>query len=133
MNPNSANQRWSFWEYRIYPDGTKKPDYGTVKENCARFGRMMFGTASQMRIRHALDRDKRAYWEIAIRTEGHPVHDPQYTEWIHDKWRTFFGEGFGYASEVRVHARLEAGDREDGTPPDQLIIVPSLSKERSHG
>jgi hypothetical protein len=55
------------------------------------------------------------------------VHDPAYTEWVHDKWRTFLTMGFGAQSDVQVHARLEAGDRQDGRPADQLIIMPTLS------
>lgn len=126
MNPNSANQRWSFWEYRVYPDGTKTPPFQMVKENCARFGRLVFGSASEMRLVHATDAGGREYWEIAARSEGHPVHDPLYTEWMHEQWRLFFRHGFGQSCEVQAHARLEAGSREDGTPPDQLIIIPEL-------
>ena len=127
MNPNSANQRWSLWEYRVYPDVTKRPDFQTVKVNCARFGRLVFGSVSEMRI------EERSYWEIAVLTEGHPVHDPVYTEWIHAQWRKFFQEGFGSACVVQCHARLEAGDRQDGKPADQLIIMPSRIAEGAVG
>lgn len=129
MNVNSANQRWSFWQYRVYPDGTKRPDMATVRENCARFGRLTFGSASEMRVVCATDADARLYWEISVRTEGHPSHDPGFTEWMHDKWRTFLLVGFGMKSAVQTHVRLEAGDRQDGTPADQLIILPALSHE----
>ena len=126
MNPNSRNQLWSFWEYRVYPDGTRRPPFALVKVNCARFGRLLFGSASEMRITEATDEYGRLYWEVAVRTEGHPVHDPAYTEWAHAQWTTFFRSGFGPTCEVRCHARLEAGDRQDGTPADQLIIMPAL-------
>lgn len=126
MDPNSKNQRWSLWEYRVYPDGTKKPPFQTVKENCARFGLKMFGGASEMNVKAATDEHGRLYWEIKIRTEGHPVHEGPYTEYIHTLWKQFLLNGFGPASEVRPHARLEAGDRQDGTPADQLIILPQL-------
>jgi hypothetical protein len=129
MNPNSANQRWSLWEYRVYPDGTKQPDFQTVKVNCAKFGRLVFGSASEMRVKAATDGTGRLYWEIAIRTEGHPVHEGPYTEYVHSHWRRFLENGFGSASEVQTHARLEAGSRQDGTPADQLIIMPSLRPE----
>lgn len=126
MNPNSQNQCWSFWEYRVYPDKIQQPTYALVKENCARFGKKMFGTASQMRIVCATDNMGRLYWEIAVRSEGHPVHDPMYTEWMHAQWHRFFMGGFGSTCEVQSHARLEAGDRQDGTPADQLIILPTV-------
>lgn len=128
MNPNSTHQMWSFWEYRVYPDGTKRPPFAVVKTNCARFGRLTFGSASEMRLTEAMDADRRLYWEIAVRSEGHPVHDPLYVEWMHEQWRTFLRNGFGGGCEIRVHARLEAGDRQDGTPPDQLIILPAIEE-----
>lgn len=133
MDPNSAHQRWSLWEYRVYPDTLKRPSLAAVKANCARFGRLVFGSASQMRLRHATDATGRLYWEVAVLTEGHPVHEPSYTEWMHQRWRRFFANGFGRTSEVQCHARLEAGDRQDGTPADQLIILPPLPKESTIG
>jgi hypothetical protein len=129
MNPNSAHQLWSLWQYRVYPDGTKRPTFQTVKTNCARFGRLMFGSASEMRIRQATDDRGRLYWEVAVLTEGSPVHDPQYVAWMHATWDRFFREGFGVACEIQHHARLEAGDRQDGTPADQLILLPPLAVE----
>lgn len=127
MNVNSSHQMWSFWQYRVYPDGTKRPDFATVKQNAARFGRMLFGSASEMRVMQATDDYARSYWEISVRTEGHPVHEPQWVEWVHAQWRRFLLNGFGGASEIQSHARLEAGDRQDGTPADQLIMLPTLS------
>jgi hypothetical protein len=127
MNFNSAHQVWSLWQYRVYPE--TRPSFLLVKDNCARFGRLAFGSASQMRIAQAYDTHGRLYWEIAIRTDGHPVHERPYVEWMHDHWRTFFRQGFGQACEIQAHARLEAGDRQDGRPADQLIVLPLLQKE----
>lgn len=129
MNPNSANQVWSLWEYRVYPDALHRPDYTLVKENAARFGRIVFGSASQMRLLYATDERGRLYWEVAILTEGHPVQDQRYVWWVHQQWVKFFQNGFGTACEVFSHARLEAGDRQDGAPPDQLIILPTVTFE----
>lgn len=100
-----------------------------VKTNCARFGRLMFGSASQMRLNCRTDEQARVYWEISVRTEGHPVHDPQYTEWMHKQWDRFLRSGFGQGCEIQCHARLEAGSRQDGGPADQLIIMPPLIEE----
>ena len=126
VDPNSKNQIWSVWEYRIYPDGTKRPDFQTVKENFARFGRLVFGSVSEMKIVCGTDEYSHLYWEVTIRTEGHPVHDPAYADWTHDKWLKFFAEGFGQHSQIRYSAKLEAGDRQDGKPADQLLIMPNL-------
>lgn len=126
---NSAHQRWSLWEYRVYPDTTKRPDFATVKANCARFGRLVFGSASSMEVRHATDGQGRLYWGVKVLSEGHPVHEGPYTEWMHGQWRRFFSHGFGPSTEVQCHARLEAGDRQDGTPADQLIVLPRLQTD----
>lgn len=126
MDTNSRNQTWSFWSYRIYPAQTSRPPYPMVKENCARFGRLLFGSATEMRLRCATDEAGRLYWEMAVRSEGHPVHDPMYAEWMHDQWRKFFRNGFGATCDVQCHARLEAGSRQDGTAPDQLVILPAI-------
>ena len=124
MDPNSRNQRWSLWLYRVYPGAVKRPDFQTVKLNCARFGRLMLGSASEMKVTEATDRKGSLYWEIAIRAEGHPVHEAPYTEWMHLQWDKFFRHGFGPDCVVNSHARLEAGDRQDGAPADQLVILP---------
>jgi hypothetical protein len=133
MNPNSRHQRWSLWEYRVYPDQTQRPSYALVRENCARFGRLVFGSVSQMRLRCATDDRGRLYWEVAVLTEGHPSHETAYAEWMHAQWRTFFQHGFGPSCEVQAHARLEAGDWQDGRPADQLIILPALKLDESKG
>jgi hypothetical protein len=130
MNPNSAHQLWSLWQYRVEPSWTRHLSFATVKANVARFGRLLFGSASEMRLHCATDGDGRLYWEITVRTEGHPVHDPQYVEWMHARWRQFLAQGFGATSPIRAHARLEAGDRQDGRPADQLIVMPALIGDR---
>jgi hypothetical protein len=134
MDPNSANQRWSFWQYRIYPDRTKRPEFPTIKENCARFARTVFGQASEMRVVVATDQHARLYVEVSVRTEGHPVHEAPYVTYMHEQWDRFLRNGFGPTCEIQSHAHLEAGSRQDGTPADQLIILPTLRVEegRSH-
>lgn len=130
MNPNSTNQRWSQWTYRVFPDGTKKPPYALVKENCARFGRTIFGAASEMKIEQAKDpRNGRLYWEIVTRSEGHPAHDPKFVQWMHAQWAQFLKHGFGEQSEILAVSSLIAGSRQDGTPADQWIALPKLESE----
>lgn len=66
-------------------------------------------------------------WTIQVRTEGHPAHDPAYVRWMTQQWRRFFDEGFGPGTDVSVNVKVEAGDVQDGAPPAQLIILPSLA------
>jgi hypothetical protein len=122
MDPNSVHQIWSFWLYRIYPE--KQPAFALVRDNCARFGRLIFGSATEMKVIEAIDRKGYPYFEIAIRAEGHPVHESAYTDWMHLQWDKFFRNGFGQECIVNSHAHLEAGSRQDGTPADQLIMMP---------
>lgn len=122
MNPNSGHQRWSKWTFTIGPGGTKRPPFADVRANAARFGRKVFGSASQMRVR--VWRDGRVV--IEVRTEGHPVHDPAYVASVRALWLRWALVGWGVGTTLQLTTRLEAGSREDGTPPDQLILAPPL-------
>lgn len=117
MNPNSGNQRWSRWVYRV--EAPADPHFEVVRQSCRAFGWRRFGSASVMRVQR-----KPGLWEIAILSEGHPAHDPGYAGWMHAEWRRFLAVGFGPKARITTAASLVAGTRDDGTPPDQLIIMP---------
>jgi hypothetical protein len=79
---------------------------------------------------------------VEVLTEGHPVHDPQFKQYMADNWRLFFVSGFGLGTAVKMTAKLMAGSRQDGTASEQLIIMPTISdpalkhlhfKRRTHG
>jgi len=122
---NSQNQRWSRWDYRAYP-ATRATDAATLTAAAARFGRVLFGSASVMRVRGSLE-DGQWCWAVSVLTEGGPVHDPRYANWVHRQWVEFFQHGFGPTCQVRAQARLVAGSRQDGTPAEQGIILPPLA------
>lgn len=122
MDPNSRNQMWSRWTFAVAPGRTLCRPSANVRDNCARFGRKAFGTATEMKVASQPD----GTWQVEVRTEGHPVHDPQYVAWMCAQWERFFKGGFGAGTQVRCTARLEAGDRQDGRPADQLIILPTI-------
>jgi hypothetical protein len=122
MNPNSKNQIWSKWTFTVTPGVSRRRTLAEVRAHCARFGRKAFGAASAMRITRAGGR-----WTIEVRTEGHPVHESAYVDWMQRQWAPFFVNGFGLGTVTTCTAKLEAGDRQDGTPADQLIILPTLS------
>jgi len=121
MNPNSQNQLWSKWVWFVVPGTIKQRPFSNVRDNLARFGQKAFGSSSQMRIRQT----GRGYI-VEVLTEGHPVHDPQYVAWMRSNWERFFVSGFGMGTTVKMTAKLMAGSRQDGTPPDQLLIIPKL-------
>lgn len=126
MNPNSTNQRWSRWAFVVRPGGTKRPPFEDVKANAARFARKGFGSASQMNVSSYSDGTVR----IMVRTEGHPVHEPTYVEWMTAQWQRWALNGWGPGTVLScAEAKLEAGSRQDGTPADQLIIAPQVALE----
>lgn len=132
MNPNSQHQLWSKWTYRVRPDPRHHPTMADVQLNCARFGKKAFGEAAQMRIRFqqiAIGVGMRLHdvWEISVLAEGLPAHEAPFAEWMHAKWLRFFRNGFGVGCRVTSEAHVMAGDVQDGRPPDQMLIVPTIS------
>ena len=92
-----------------------------VRANCARFGRKAFGSASQMRVR----RNSRGYL-IEVLTEGAPVHDPAFVDYMRCAWQVFFEHGFGLGTKTKLTAKLMAGSPQDGKPSEQLLMMPAL-------
>ena len=121
MNPNSANQRWSKWIWFVAPGTITARPFKNVVENVARFARKGFGSASQMRIRET----PKGYI-VEVLSEGHPAHDPQFVKYMKDCFQKFFINGFGPDTQVRLTVKLMAGSRQDGTPADQMVVLPSL-------
>ena len=121
MNPNGQNQRWSKWVWFVQPGRTLVRPFVDVKANLARFAGKAFGSVSQMRITQT----GRGYL-VELLTEGHPVHDPSYRQYMRENWERFFISGFGQGTTVKMTAKLMAGSRQDGTPSDQLLILPVL-------
>ena len=120
MNPNSAHQMWSLWTFRVKPGRTSVYSVGDLKHNLGKFSRKVFGSASQMKI------EVQNGLVFMVRTEGHPVHDAQYVEYVRKLWNDFLTVGFGVGTEVTLEAKLEAGSRQDGSPSEQLIILPPV-------
>lgn len=65
-------------------------------------------------------------WTIEVRTERHPVHDARFVDWMTEQWTRFFVNGFGVGTKVTCSTKLEAGSRQDGTPADQLVMIPPV-------
>lgn len=120
MNPNSAHQTWALYVYEVR-GATKGQRFDDVLTNCLRFGRKAFGSAAQLRV---IQYER--CWEVRILAEGYPVDDAAFTTWMHRQWEYFFKHGFGPSCVVKASARLMAGQRSDGKPADQMIIVPSI-------
>lgn len=117
MDPNSAHQLWSRWTATITTTPTTPP-FEVVKENCARFYRKAFGSATELQITSG------NVWTIDCRTEGAPANDPTWVAWMTDQLAAFLLNGFGAGSAVDIEVKVEAGVTGNGQPPDQLILGP---------
>lgn len=121
MNPNSANQTWSLWTFRVSPGRPIPRTVNEVKTNVARFGRKVFGTAGQ----GCVEADTAAQeWICKFRVEGHPAQERGYRAHILKLFTAFFVNGFGAKTTVRMEAKLEAGEPESGGARSQLLILP---------
>lgn len=122
MDPNSKNQLWSRWAWTVRPGRSVVLPFEPVKLVLANHVRSLFGSAGQMRITEKLD-----HYIIDLRIEGRPAHDPDFVAHIKRKMVVFFIKQFGPTTTVTMTPpKIEAGSRQDGSPPDQLIILPSL-------
>ena len=63
---------------------------------------------------------------VEVRTEGHPVHDDEYVRSIRRQFSQFCKMGLGVGTRISLSTKLEAGSRQDGTPPEQLIMLPKF-------
>ena len=121
MNPNSQNQTWSSWVWFVVPGRTIERPFIVVCDACTKFVRKAFGSGTQINIVQT----RRGYI-IKVLTEGHPVHDQNYLEHMKMNWEKFLTNGFGLGTKIKMSAKLMAGSRQDGTPPDQMIILPQI-------
>lgn len=120
-NPNGQNQRWSRWIFDVYEVGRQVPKKD-VEYNAARWIRLGFGSAGRIRVRL-----RPTGWRIDCLIEGPPAHDPAYLLSVRQQFQVdFVAKGWGGLSWGTASARVVAGSLQDGTPPKQLIEMPSL-------
>ena len=120
-NPNSANQRWSSWEFRIF-EGGRHVNMASVQYNAGRWLRQAFGTAGRVHVRSVF-----RGWKVQCLVEGPTAHDPQYVEAVRRQFqRDFVAKGWGPMAWSTVKTRIMAGSLQDGKPPAQMIEVPFI-------
>ncbi|MBA2432220.1 MAG: hypothetical protein H0V56_08905 [Chthoniobacterales bacterium] len=138
-DPNSAHQHWSRWEFGIEASPRKLPGKADVLDNARRYFAAGF-TSEAGRVRCELFRTPRdvqrkrraTYYYLAIEIEGPPANDPLYREQVREDFaRRFMEPGFGQSARlVMFRAQVLAGETEDGSPPEQLIVLPTLAVSR---
>lgn len=125
-NPNSGHQRWSKWTFHFLLRSAEQPALDYVRDNARRFFAHLFRTtAGRVRVTQFGRR-----WTVELQVEGVDVHDPQVQTRVRQQFaRDFVRNGFRKQNAwlLRMEAALIAGSREDGTPCDQLIVMPMLS------
>jgi hypothetical protein len=131
--PNSQHQTWARWTFVVhaYAHPLTMPDLEAVKQNCARFfGKLTRGGAALLNIEQvALPTSPGvSRFVITLRWDNRQALDTNYQAEIGRLVGRFFAEGFGPATTCHLKpVVIEAGDAEDGKPPAQLLIVPSLA------
>lgn len=122
MDPNSLNQLWSKWTFDVREMGRRVPR-ADVELNAARWMRQGFGSVAAMR----LVRRPRG-WRIEVIVEGKPAHDPRYVAHVEREFcGRFVAGGWGpLAALGAVKARVIAGSKQDGTPREQWVGIPTI-------
>ena len=63
---------------------------------------------------------------LMAEVEGPPVHDPEYVLSIRRQFRAFVDRHWSARVPFKMDTALLAGDAEDGRPPAQLIVLPTI-------
>jgi hypothetical protein len=123
MDPNSQHQRWSRWIFGIQATPQKRPAVLEVVDNARRYFTARFHSAGQVRCD-----EQDGYYCLVLEIEGPDAHDPEVVARVQaDFTQRFMAPGFGQgATLVRFTVGLLAGDAEDGRPPAQLLVMPSI-------
>jgi hypothetical protein len=128
VDPNSQNQFWSEWTFVVHDSGRLVPRKA-VDLNIARWLCSGFGSAGAYRLTHTTDG-----WKIMVRIEGVPAHDPEYVKSVRKQFaRDFVAKGWGPMAWSTTHARVLAGNIQDGSAAPQWVSIPTIKIEVDHG
>ena len=120
MDPNSKNQRWSRWRFRVRDAGRIVPR-ADVELNFARWARAGFGSVTKAKI----DRDALG-WILTCVTEGATAEDLGYVMSVRSDFeRKFLFSGFGPMASVELTTCVLAGDTRSG-PASQWVEIPTI-------
>lgn len=124
-DPNSRHQLWSKWTVVIRPSLPVRPALSEFKLNTERFLRSTgkFQSGTQIKI---TEEPTRYTLELLVDTDLHP-HDAETRAYYEQAFQKFYALGLGALTTVTLKTDLMAGERLDGKPPDQLLIVPPFS------
>lgn len=127
VDPNSQNQLWSRWIFHFMTDAWRAQSPDTIADNARRFFRQLFRSSlGQVRcdLRRKASGDR---YQITVEIEGPPAHDPACQDAARRQFvRDFLKPGFGPSARCTgLEVSILAGDRQDGQPRIQLLVMPS--------
>ena len=124
IDPNSQHQVWSRWVFGVEAAPNKLPPVSECVDNARRFFSKGFAS-SVGRVRCD---QQGTYYVFVAEIEGPPAHDPAYAESVRKEFaERFMVPGFGPGAQlVRFTTGILAGNQQDGNPPDQLLVLPSI-------
>jgi hypothetical protein len=124
MDVNSQHQIWSRWTFVVVADKRKMPSMLECRENARKFFREGFGSIGRAKI----DQYDQTY-VFVVEVEGPPAHDPEYRKSVARQFKkNFINRGFGYSARLQdMEVRILSGDKQDGKPADQMIVLPSIN------
>jgi hypothetical protein len=122
IDPNSEHQMWSRWVFGV-ESPVKQPDVEECITNAQRYFAKGFGTVGRVRCDQ-----QGTYYCLVVEVEGPPAHDPGYVESVRRQFvKRFMAQGFGPSAYLtRFTAGVLAGNCEDGQPPTQMLVMPSV-------
>jgi hypothetical protein len=125
-NPNSKHQLWSRWTFGVQADPSKLPAMQECAENFRRWAKAGFQSSAG---RGRVDQPDVLTYVFQVEIEGPPATDPEFREHVKRQFIAhFMFPGFGFSSSlVQFDVKILAGSRDDGTPADQLVVMPPLS------
>ncbi len=129
MNPNSQHQLWSRWTFGVLANPTKLPTLRECRSNFSRWCSLGFAsTVGRVRCTCTASAAGTVYLFV-VEIEGPPAHDPGYRDAVRRQFAgRFMRTGFGSGAHLcRFEVSVLAGDRQDGSPPDQLLVLPTLA------
>lgn len=121
--PNSTHQQWSSWTFVVQLE-KPAPEVTWLRDNFRRWivqgFRTRVGEARVDQVGHLMT--------FQARVEGPPITDPMYRARVRAQFAdVFVRRGFGPSARLRgFDAALLCGASDDGKPPTQLLVLPTL-------
>lgn len=124
IDPNTQHQLWSRWRFVVYGPAVELSE---VELNAGRWLRQGFGSVGHARVQEQTQNGLVAY-VIEAEVEGAPANEVGYVTSVKRNFYRFVRKGWGITAHGSVEVEILAGDRGDGKPPSQLVVMPTIGK-----